>query len=238
MIFLVKLILAHFLGDFLLQPNTWVVDKEKKKIASVKLYLHIFIHVALLSLLFGDINLWLPILIIGLSHLLIDLGKLYLQKARTKRSWFFIDQGLHLLVIIAVFYFWKNPQLNVDASVGRTALIFITAVVFLSYPVSVLLKVVLVNFSKFIDDPEDHSLANAGTYIGILERILVLVFIVTDHWEAVGFLLAAKSIFRFGDLKESKDRKLTEYILIGTLLSFGIAIGTAILIKYLMAFPF
>ena len=32
-----------------------------------------------------------------------------------------------------------------------------------------------------------------------------------------------------GDLKESKDRKLTEYILIGTLLSFGIAILTAIL---------
>jgi hypothetical protein len=38
------------------------------------------------------------------------------------------------------------------------------------------------------------------------------------------FLLAAKSIFRFGDLKKVKDRKLTEYVLIGTLLSFGIAI--------------
>jgi hypothetical protein len=40
--------------------------------------------------------------------------------------------------------------------------------------------------------------------------------------------LAAKSVFRFGDLKESKDRKLTEYILIGTLLSFGIAIASGI----------
>jgi len=36
--------------------------------------------------------------------------------------------------------------------------------------------------------------------------------------------LAAKSIFRFGDLKEAKDRKLTEYVLVGTLLSFGIAL--------------
>jgi len=39
-------------------------------------------------------------------------------------------------------------------------------------------------------------------------------------------LIAAKSVFRFGDLRESKNRKLTEYILIGTLLSFGIAIAT------------
>ena len=39
-------------------------------------------------------------------------------------------------------------------------------------------------------------------------------------------MLAAKSIFRFGDLKENKDIRLTEYILIGTLLSFGIGILT------------
>jgi hypothetical protein len=45
-----------------------------------------------------------------------------------------------------------------------------------------------------------------------------------DTWVKAGFLLAAKSVFRFGDLKESKDRKLTEYVLIGTLLSFGIAL--------------
>jgi hypothetical protein len=42
---------------------------------------------------------------------------------------------------------------------------------------------------------------------GYLERLFVFVFILTDHWEGVGFLIAAKSVFRFGDLKESKDRK-------------------------------
>ena len=68
------------------------------------------------------------------------------------------------------------------------------------------------------------SLQDAGKYIGIMERLFVFAFILTDHWEAIGFLLAAKSIFRFGDLKESKERKLTEYVLIGTLLSFGMAV--------------
>ena len=57
-------------------------------------------------------------------------------------------------------------------------------------------------------------------------------FIITNHFEAIGFLLAAKSIFRFGDLKEAKDRKLTEYVLIGTLLSFGIAILAGLVVEF------
>ena len=69
----------------------------------------------------------------------------------------------------------------------------------------------------------------------MLERLFVFVFVVTANWEGIGFLLAAKSVFRFGDLKESKDRKLTEYILIGTLLSFGIAIATGMLVLKLIS---
>ena len=88
------------------------------------------------------------------------------------------------------------------------------------------------NINKLIESNE--SLKDAGKYIGILERILVFVFIITDHWEAVGFLITAKSVFRFGDLKESKNRKLTEYILIGTLISFGIAILIGLLYQFLI----
>ncbi|TVR27761.1 MAG: DUF3307 domain-containing protein, partial [Balneolaceae bacterium] len=47
--------------------------------------------------------------------------------------------------------------------------------------------------------------------------------------------LAAKSIFRFGDLTRSKDRKLTEYILVGTLLSFLIAIATGMAVSYFIS---
>ncbi|MDR7212530.1 Ni/Fe-hydrogenase subunit HybB-like protein [Flavobacterium piscis] len=56
---------------------------------------------------------------------------------------------------------------------------------------------------------------------------IIFIFIITSFWEGVGFLLAAKSIFRFGDLKENKEIKLTEYILIGTLISFALAIFIA-----------
>ena len=77
------------------------------------------------------------------------------------------------------------------------------------------------------------SLQSAGKYIGILERLLVFVFMIHNEWQAVGFLIAAKSVFRFGNLQEARDRKLTEYILIGTLLSFGIAILTGMYFRFL-----
>jgi len=65
----------------------------------------------------------------------------------------------------------------------------------------------------------DHLL-RAGRVIGVLERILFLIFIVNNHYDAAGFLIAAKSILRF---KETETAK-TEYLLIGSLLSFLIAV--------------
>jgi hypothetical protein len=92
----------------------------------------------------------------------------------------------------------------------------------------------MTNWSKKLGEGKDDSLKNAGKYIGILERLFVFLFVIIGTWEPIGYLLAAKSIFRFGDLRESKDRKLTEYILIGTLLSFGISILVALLVKHLI----
>jgi len=92
-----------------------------------------------------------------------------------------------------------------------------------------MIQALMSNWSKSLHDSNEESLNNAGKYIGMLERLFVFTFVVTGNWEAIGFLLAAKSVFRFGDLKKSKDRKLTEYILIGTLLSFGIAIAIGIM---------
>jgi hypothetical protein len=46
-------------------------------------------------------------------------------------------------------------------------------------------------------------------------------------------LITAKSVFRFGDLNKGKNRKLTEYVLIGTLLSFGLAILAGMLYNHL-----
>lgn len=229
----IPLILAHLFGDFLLQPNSWVADKEQKKTRSIYLYIHVLIHAALAYIVLWNIKLWWIALIIGITHFIIDAAKLHFQNHKTKRIWFFTDQLLHILVIAAlsVFYF---PYLQWSDIFTPENLKITTAIVFLTVPSSIFIKTLISIWTPVTTEQssfQTESLVNAGKYIGILERLLVFVFILVNHWEGVGFMIAAKSVFRFSDLADAKQRKLTEYVLIGTLLSFGIAVVTAILVK-------
>ncbi len=230
MTLLLQLLLAHLIGDFLLQPSSWVREKKRLKIASPKLYLHVLGHGLFVFVL---TNYWKPALILLIVHYLIDLAKLYFQEEKTERHWFFFDQLLHLLSLLVIWIIFEKPDLQLIVTDQQLLLIYTTAIVLMSYPAAAVLKQVLAIWSPSAEKDSEKSLSNAGTYIGITERILVFVFIVTNHWEAIGFLLAAKSVFRFGDLKRAKDRRLTEYILVGTLISFGLAILTGMTTLYL-----
>jgi hypothetical protein len=71
-------------------------------------------------------------------------------------------------------------------------------------------------------------LKKAGTLIGYLERALILTFVLLDQWGAIGFLLTAKSILRFNDIKGDEQRSLSEYVLLGTLVSFAVSIAVGL----------
>jgi hypothetical protein len=225
MIIIIKLIIAHLIGDFLLQPKAWVLDIDIKKIRSKKFYFHLLIHGVLVLILFWQIDYWQLALIIILIHGFLEIIKLYFQQENKKRSWFIINQVLHGLSIYLIGLLWNQPTLNLSLiEVKSNTWIYTMALIFLTSFSGELIRVLMFNWSQSLNDGQEESLNHAGMYIGMLERLFVFIFVITGNWEAIGFLLAAKSVFRFGDLKESKDRKLTEYILIGTLLSFGIAI--------------
>lgn len=221
-----KLLLAHILGDFVFQPTKWVKDKEKKKLKSVKLYFHILIHGALLLGIFlFDIHKYGAIfLLIVISHFIIDVVKLYFQGEKTKRNWFFIDQLFHLIFILIASSFFIDFSIIQTFLNSEKTILFIISILSITHVSSIIISLLISEWNPDQNNNSKNSIENAGKYIGILERLFVFVFIITNHWEAIGFLLAAKSVFRFGDLTSGKDRKLTEYILIGTLLSFGIAI--------------
>lgn len=231
MIIFVKLLLAHLLGDFLLQPTSWVLDKEIKKHKSVYLYVHTILHGILAWVLIGEIAFGWLALLLALSHGLIDFLKLYFQKSETKRNWFVVDQILHLIAIVILSSIYKNLILDFKFF-NNEFWILITGILFLTKPSSIIIKNIISIWTPESKTKNDDSLENAGNYIGNLERLFVFGFIITGHFEAIGFLLATKSIFRFGDLKEAKDRKLTEYVLIGTLLSFGIALLIGLLVQF------
>lgn len=225
--FFIKLVLAHCIGDFVFQPNKWVKQKLKKKHKSKYLYYHIGVHfLALTLVLQADFKAyWLAFLVIIPTHYGIDLIKLHLNTKKNTRVLFVIDQMAHFIVlgIVAVIYSWSS--FSIEAIITPHLIVFITFLILATVVSSVFMKVIISKWDlESTDAKSSESLEQAGAYIGVLERIFVFVFIITGHWEGVGFLMAAKSIFRFGDLSKAKDRKLTEYVLIGTLLSFGFAI--------------
>ncbi len=228
MILFTKLFLAHLIADFVLQPKRWVIHKEAHKVASKYLYFHVLLHFAITMLLLWDLSYWKIALVILVSHYLIDLLKLYVNPLfKNKNIPFLIDQVLHVLVLYCCAYYTELWSHTV-AIFAQLDWSLITAVVFVSFPAAIIMGKLLEPMSSQLE--MDHkSLPNAGKYIGIIERLFVLLFILLDHWEAIGLLITAKSVFRFNDLKESNSRKLTEYILIGTLISFGIAIITGII---------
>jgi hypothetical protein len=231
MIILIKLILAHFIGDFLLQPTSWVKDKEESKANSIFLYAHILIHGLLIILILWNVNYWLLALLLMIAHGIIDTIKLYAQKEDNKSNWFLIDQILHIISILGLWVFFFKPEINFIPIISSPKIwIYATAILLITVVSGIVMRELMSSWSKAINDSNDESLNNAGKYIGMLERLFVFVFVITGNWEGIGFLLAAKSVFRFGDLKESKDRKLTEYILIGTLLSFGIAMAVGMFV--------
>jgi hypothetical protein len=229
MMLFLKILLAHLVGDFILQPLSWVNDKNKRKIRSPKLFLHAGTHALLLALVL-EFNpyYWKGFIFIVLSHLMIDLAKAWLTDKRPGRELFFLDQAAHILVIAMVASFYQPLEVNVSSLLTGHSLILATALVFVTFASAVIIKISIAPWNPENAGGRDNSLSRAGRFIGVLERLFVFIFVITGHWQAIGFLIAAKSVFRFGDLKESKDRKLTEYILIGTLLSFGVAILTAL----------
>jgi hypothetical protein len=82
MILLTKLLLAHLIGDFVLQPSAWVRSKVELKIRSLYFYLHCLVHVVLVLVFLWDLGYWSLAVLIGVIHGGIDLLKLYFQQQK------------------------------------------------------------------------------------------------------------------------------------------------------------
>nr|WP_299205746.1 DUF3307 domain-containing protein [uncultured Brumimicrobium sp.] len=234
LILTLKLLLAHILGDFVFQTSNMIQMKRITKNGSrlKALLCHIIIHFLLLSLLLFDLKYWGGVLVILISHLVIDWLKIKWETKGNSITLFFIDQALHLLVMAAVVYYYTPFKIPYQAINNEKTLLLAISLITVTFVISVLIKVLIPKWKPV--EQHKSTMKNAGLYIGMLERLFIFGFILMNYWEGIGFLLAAKSVFRFGDLSRAEDRNLTEYILIGTLLSFGLATVTAVGYNHLL----
>lgn len=237
LLILLQLVLAHILTDFVFQPTKWVLHKRDHKAGSAYLYLHSFLAGLFTYIFLLHLNWWPVAVFIAISHYLIDLLKLQFKKDNLRV--FIGDQFLHLLMIVIAWLYLTHSFRMVVPAIRE----LLTSTRFLAIIIGYLLIIFPTGFLvgkatrrwqyELENSPTESSLEAAGRYIGIFERILVLTFIVTGYFSAIGFLIAAKSILRFSDKSETHTRKQTEYVLIGTLMSFAITIFIGLLIRHI-----
>ena len=79
-----------------------------------------------------------------------------------------------------------------------------------------------------LNRPSEDDGKKAGGFIGLLERLLILLFLSINQYSAIGLVLTAKSIARYDEI--SKDKDFAEYYLLGTLLSTFIVISSFLIV--------
>jgi hypothetical protein len=240
LIVLFQLFLAHILADFVFQTKVMADAKRIHSINTKYYWIHI-LSVGVLSYLFlmQWLN-WSTPLLIMLSHGVIDYIKAELERRRKCRSktLFFVDQIIHLVALLIVWIWleegWSEIMPFVESGFDNIESIsIITAVILLTTPIGMLIGRITEPFKKELPDDRE-SLKKAGVYIGVFERLLVFIFILMGQYGAIGFLIAAKSILRVTTDNERGNRKKTEYVLIGTLISFTIAIVVSLTVVQLI----
>ncbi|MBA3909249.1 MAG: DUF3307 domain-containing protein [Rhodobacter sp.] len=217
---LAALVFAHVLADFVFQTRWMVANKIRPE----ALALHGLVVLGTAIAATGGIDpglIWLAAL-----HVAVDA-----LKARAPRGLqpFLIDQAAHLAAIAALAMsrpmIWDHGRLADIAALPALMLLAAGAILATragGFAVGLLMEPFA---SRLPAGISTESLPGAGRVIGLLERGLIFALVLLGQPAGVGLLIAAKSILRFGAVRD--DRALSEYVIIGTLASFGWAILAA-----------
>ncbi|MFO7937986.1 MAG: DUF3307 domain-containing protein [Kiritimatiellia bacterium] len=217
------LVCAHVLGDFLLQPNSMVKQKNKPWI----FLLHLLIHGLLGWLFLAQWRLWVIPLYIIATHGILDLIK---RRMPDTAKTFVVDQCLHIILVYVLAVYLNRCNISIITASVYKPLVwfsgFVATVQGSGYLVAKVAKNLIERNKLEID-----GLEGGGALIGQLERALIFLFVIIGQPEGIGFLIAAKSILRFEKAHDGSpsEAKHAEYVLIGTLFSFTLAIALAYL---------
>lgn len=248
------LMIGHLLGDFYFQTNKLT---EKKRTSFVYTLLHCFIYslvmFAVLVITTGKIiEIIFPALLIGVMHLLVDGVKCGVLKCVKSKKYelsiFMIDQIIHICVLLAVSCFWTiTYNMNWIPGISEAILssmqkapVIICAFLLCGRPTAIIVSLVFGLIPKTIEKADFESVKiiggsnkeniRIGSWIGILEREIILMLGLLGQYGAIGFVIAAKSLARHSQLNEPA---FAEKYLIGTLLSSFMALLCIMMCKVL-----
>lgn len=237
--------IAHIVADFFAQPESLSYKKQEKGLGSWHLYIHVLIVFVASFLMTFTVDFIGYAAAITIVHFAIDALKSLIERwlkrkkgiddeFYTNHYLFFTDQLLHVAVILgAVAIYWtRNHPVPVYLDMFTVnQLLILTGFLLCMKPANVIIRNCLASLHLYDEVDNENDLERAGRWIGTIERVMAMVLVMLQQYTAIGFIIAAKSILRYNDSKTGK----TEYVLIGTLLSFGIALLMGIGISIFVA---
>lgn len=220
------LLFAHTLADFVLQTNWIAQNKHRLPV----LGLHGLIVLATAQVAIGRFDAW-ELLALAAVHVVIDAAKTRLMPEGFPG--FLVDQAAHLtsLAVLAAYapgLFATGLWAECSFLPGMMAL---TAGAVLTIRAGGFAVGALMQGYQHASLPD--GLPNGGRVIGQLERAVIFLLVLVGQPAGIGFLIAAKSILRFDTA--SQNQHASEYVIIGTLASFGWALAGAYATLWLAA---
>ncbi|MEE2943887.1 MAG: DUF3307 domain-containing protein [Pseudomonadota bacterium] len=235
---LIALVAAHVLADYVFQSTKVAANKHRIGYLAI----HGFIVFGTAALLTGSFTT--PIYVLTALHITTDFFKASyernaLNRNKPKINAHVADQLIHIGTLTAVAYFaptlWGTGLWAQSPDWLPHLLLLLAGAIYATraggFAVGILMHSYGSEFSK-------DSLPGGGQMIGFLERGLIYILILAGLPIGIGFLVAAKSVLRFETAKEGdahENRRRSEYVIIGTLASFGWAILVSLAILFLFA---
>ncbi|MBL9058797.1 MAG: DUF3307 domain-containing protein [Mangrovicoccus sp.] len=230
----ILLLLAHVVGDFVLQSGWMVRDKHRPQVLAA----HVGVILACSIVATGSLS---PALfLLALAHAGIDAIKTGFRL--NGLGWFLADQAAHVatLALAALIWpeIWANGLWMQVLAPGTAAWVPVVALHLAGILIATRAGGFVIGtlLAPYLDEtPEltEGSLPAAGHMIGLLERGLTYVLVALGQPVGVAVLIAAKSVLRFSTV--SGDRRVADYVIIGTMASIGWAVLTAVAVLALGA---
>lgn len=236
----VILIILHLLGDFYFQTSKIARCKNAKvssechdciqcRDGSKLNHKYILIHIIIYNIPFITLffmtdwqSVLLIILILFVSHGIIDTLSCYLNKSIKQTIVFLIDQFLHVGILFLIYKQFNFCSFFDEYTIAvQTVFIVLMLIV----PCSIFINKL---FEDLYPGTIDAKIFETGSIIGILERFLVIIFSYFDNFAAIAIIITVKTWARTNDLKEPDFRN--KYLL-GTLASLVLALIIFILAK-------
>ena len=212
----VYLIIGHMIGDFYLQSNSMFKQNKVLKhsfIYSISVLFMLSLSYITNSTFTFSIRTLSRFLVYGLilfgSHYLVDSIKFFIEPKmlsshksdRFLKSFgiFIIDQLIHILVLLLVYYCWYGIFPIGKVSPG---LMLVLSLLFLIMPASIIISKTL---SLVTGEEGQGFVLDDGSLIGIMERLLIFFLAISNSAEGIGFIIAAKTMVRYGEFEKGKQ---------------------------------